>query len=289
MRLGAKFILLAAALFLLGLIFFGSAASADAATLELDPDEYEGITGRYWAHGFIASKAEFDKIKKGEVRGGLSGNIIIGLNEIFLGTFQADEKPFLGERYMAVRTGAEVYMAGGSQKIGATIGPLAIIEIAEISGVSFRGKIVKMRQPLMRGDNVVGFKPRRGAAEGQKPGPKTLEATILASRDDKLILGPDDVVYLDIGRANGASSGQAFDIFSKSRAKRDLSEKSLAARLWLGGARLKAAFERPDLIEPILIGKLMLTSVRETTSAAIIVESKREVLPGDTVKLIVDK
>lgn len=280
-----KFKSLTASLFLLGLILYYGSGLSLAAIIELDPDEYEHLMGRYWDHGFIASKAELEKIKKGEVIAGLSGNSIIGPGEIFVGAFQADQRPPVGDRYMAVRIGAEVYMAGGREKIGTTISPLALIEIIETSGTQFRGKIIKLRLPVIKGVHVIGFKPRQGSQKAQIARPDTLQATIIASRDDKSIFGPNDLVYLDKGKSTGLSSGQLLEIFSKYKGKEPLTAKSFASTLWYGRPESKGGFERPDLTEPLLIGKAMVTSLRETTSAAIITEVKREVLLGDAVRI----
>ncbi len=86
--------------------------------------------------------------------------------------------------------------------------------------------------------------------------------SVVATHNDRVILGEDDIVYTDLGSRNGVKGGDSFSIFS------DMGPVSHPATNEIMGRKI------------VPLGTLQLTDVEQKASRAIITSNFKEITPG---------
>jgi hypothetical protein len=97
--------------------------------------------------------------------------------------------------------------------------------------------------------------------------PRAIKGVIVATKDDKVAVGPGDVVYLDQGKQQGVGMGDRFNILQESH--------MVEHPVW----------QRTVQLPPQVLGILEIIDVRDRTSTALITSGQREFAVGTPVEL----
>jgi len=174
--------------------------------------------------------------------------------------------------------------------------------------ISFRGA-VQVKEPLQQdyflaevtevfmefgvGALVMPFEPMSKCVQPAATDPK-LYGNIVALKDDRKIMGPGSVAYLDAGFKDGIQRGQVFDVVRISTVPYlNLKQKTFEENF----AEVSAAVEKEqylvDLWKKIQegkslydfpVGKLMIVESRPDSSTAIILSSSEDLYTGAFIK-----
>jgi LysM repeat protein len=140
---------------------------------------------------------------------------------------------------------------------------------------------------------VLPFEPMSDCVLPMATDPK-LYGNIVAVKEDRGIIGPGTIAYLDVGFKKGIERGQVFDVVKISRIPYvDCTQKSFPenmaqisdavsqeqylADLWKKVVEGKKLYEFP-------VGKLMIVESRPDSSTAIILAASEDLYPGAFIK-----
>lgn len=183
---------------------------------------------------------------------------------INLGT---DDNVVVGDRFTIFRTSKTVFHPVTHKRVGKKVAILGELEVKEVLGEKLSlTKITSSNREIMRGDRL------RPAEEFVKEvvirkGTTKTEGYIVESRNNLHLSAMFDVVYIDAGRRDKVVPGNTFTIYQYPRVTIDLdSGKNIT-------------------IPKLEIGRLVVLDVRKETSTGFILESSRQVIPGDLISL----
>lgn len=232
----------------------------------------EGATGRDWG-------AKLTWIGQGYVsREKTAGiGVIIGSSQPREALAQGDEVyvhwseiPPAGIRQFAVfRFAGEVRQPTTHKSLGRLVEGVGILTVQEEAYPYGEGIIVRSLEPVRAGDWIAPlyWPPAQNRAENAAGrSPQDLSGVVVAAPRGRLSLARGDVVYLDLGNAQGVVPGEHFYVFGD--AARHLASEAQVALP--SGKQIQA--------------ELVVVSTRAETSTARIVESMNPVTVGEKVE-----
>jgi hypothetical protein len=160
------------------------------------------------------------------------------------------------ETFLIFREGKEVLHPISQQKIGTIISLLGEVEIIEKAEKTSKGKITKAVGSILIGDKL---KIKEEVSPGEEPtGNPALfqDGYVLALREDKLLIGSPDILYIDRGKLDGLVRGNLLSVYRVEK-----------------GMKIKLA-------------KIEVILVQDSTSTARIIGGKAAVEVGDRVSLM---
>lgn len=160
-----------------------------------------------------------------------------------------------GQRYGVYRDMGEVDHPTQRHSPGNLLADVGIIEVVSSDSVKQIGKVVRAFVELKK-DDLLGPVPDMPAIvpSAEKVKKLEVEGTVIALELFRSLVGPNDIVYIDLGRNDGITPGDK--LFVKSQ---DAEERRFAS-------------------------KIMVLKVTPSTAAALVTkESSHEVKPGDKV------
>lgn len=171
----------------------------------------------------------------------------------------------VGDSYSLFTPGKEVLHPQTGEKFGTMMFELGFLQVISVNGRTVEARIVEVYREIERGAQVFPYVPARkeiALKKGQGP----LSGYLISSRLDKLTLGQNDVIYVDLGTASGLQAGNLLY----------LSRPRAATKLAIDQ---KNAIQLPDE----LLGAALVVEVRAQSSAAFIFKSVNEIHVGDQV------
>lgn len=97
------------------------------------------------------------------------------------------------------------------------------------------------------------------------PGVEGLKAKILKPEEDFVLIGQNSIVFIDKGSLHGVSPGQVYSIFQLENARPDPDDS------------------REVALTPLHIGELMILRTEPDTAAAVVTNSKQNIVAGNRV------
>lgn len=192
--------------------------------------------------------------------------------------FSADERPEVG-RMLSVyhEIGDDQRVEGEEGALVRVIGTVRYEGIDEETGLG-RGMIVDAYEPIER-----GFRVAEGVSEFEVVAPKEsrvdLEAEVVSSLMGRIVIGAQQIVFIDKGAADGVEKGNQFAIVYSG----DRYREQIGVRRDLGDAVQKqpvpSEYPREDVAMALVVG------VRESTATLAIMESTYNVRVGDKAVL----
>lgn len=167
-----------------------------------------------------------------------------------------------GTRYYVYQTGDKITHPVDGRDIGYKIVELGTLEVVDVHDEVASGQIVTAVREITRGTQIVPYQviDKEIALKRQD---RDLSGYLIASRRGQSTLGQFDLVYTDLGAANGLENGNLVYI-SRPRSG---SEASIS--------KLKL----PD----VLVGEAVIVEVKESTSAALILKAANTIKIGDRI------
>ena len=171
----------------------------------------------------------------------------------------------VGDSYSLFSAGKEVMHPQTGEKFGTMMFELGFLQVISVSGRTVEARIIDVYREIERGAQIFPYLPARKEIELKK-GQGQLSGYLLDSQQDKLGLGQNDVVYIDLGTDSGLQTGNLLYISRP----REASELALDK---------KNGIPLPDQ----LLGAALVVDARAKSSAAFIFKSVSEIYVGDRV------
>jgi hypothetical protein len=168
-----------------------------------------------------------------------------------------------GQQFVVYRVLEPVTEASGKKFVGYPHYLLGVVEIAAVSGGSFRAEIVHSYREMRVGDKLMPRPVRRPDADILlAEAPAGIAGRILRPEEDVVLLSDQSVVFINRGRSDGVAVGQRYTICDPGSAG--------------GSACLGSG-------EPAAIGSLLVLRVEDETATALVTASAREIPFGASV------
>jgi len=196
---------------------------------------------------------------------------LVAEDEIYI-SFQKGFSTKKGDQFTIFRVGEPIAHPAIEKKVVGRkvliLGTAAITKTAE--GEAQTALLTRSYDSMVRGDELTPyFAPREELAVSTMEEP--LSGWIVASKVDKLELVEGDVVYLDRGEDDHIRPGHIFQVIRRGAVVSDPVSKEK-----------KAVIKLPDAI----IARVVVIKTQQTTSTAVIVQTRLSVQVGDEVTTV---
>ncbi len=198
----------------------------------------------------------------------------------------------------------------GQRHLGVYTRELGVLRVIAVQETTATARIVVSCEEMQFGDLLRAFEERRAPAENVSQPLPRYEPTsgqkagrIVLQRDQKEMIAPRDVVYIDLGKDSGINVGDRFTIYrhypDDAKTVRfnddDITQRrsgGYQSETYKGGtfsidhprvARQEVKNARPQLPHKI-VGELVVISVQGKSAAAIVTRTTQEVHPGDWIE-----
>jgi len=206
---------------------------------------------------------EFEKA--GKIIGTYDGRVMVGEQDIVyvdIGS-SAGVKP--GDLFSVFRIESEIRHPKTRKKIGYKILNLGEIKITKLTESASEAEVVNSYQEMKAGDYIRPYLPPLSAEIPVIKSSQKLEGYIVANKRGTPRFGQGDIVYIDLGKADGLEPGNLFEIYLPGKVVKEKGGKKVL----------------PDKV----IGKLVVLDVHPHTSTALVTESLQELKVGERIHL----
>ncbi len=180
--------------------------------------------------------------------------------------------------YIHLKSNANTVSAGDQFTVYRTLPPISdtetgdyigiqhlltgIVEITEVHPEFALGKVVKSYVVINADDLIMPYQPLPQKIILKKSA--DIEGKIIKTEADKVLISEHDIVFINKGKADGINPGQSYSIYSQESAK-------------------PAPGMMPVTLPPVDVGELLVVRTEETTSTALIRDSKKAIEPGQKI------
>lgn len=198
----------------------------------------------------------------------------------------------------------------GQRNLGVFTRELGVLRVIAVQEKTATARIIVSCEEMQFGDLLRAFEERRAQAENvsqplprYEPTSSQKAGRIVLQRDQKEMIAPRDVVYIDLGKDNGVNVGDRFTIYRQypndAKSVRfnddDVTQRrsgGYQSDTYKGGtysidhprvARQDVKNARPELPHKI-VGELVVISVQGKSATAIVTRTTQEVHPGDWIE-----
>jgi len=171
----------------------------------------------------------------------------------------------VGDKFIIFDASQKVYHPITGSKLGYKTKLLGELAVKEVSRDVSTAEITESYDAISRGNKIKPIEPVTKEITLQ-PTTTELDGYIVDSKRPVGLFGEDDVVYLDLGRREGVVPG---NIFIAYRPAKKVSDP-------LTGRTL--------LLPPEIVAKLVVITVQEDISTALVTKSRKELKRGERVK-----
>jgi LysM repeat protein len=175
----------------------------------------------------------------------------------------------VGDQLSAFKVGAPVTHPADGTVFGHKVSQLGTIRVASISGNVATGAVTSSFREMERGARLRPYYPNLNEI-ALKRASRAMSGSLVAAEDEKLGLGAQDIIYLDLGSNDGLEVGNVLTI---SRARR----------------ATELAKERQDLQLPdVLLGAAVVLETYPRSASAVVIKVVGPLYRGDRVSTMVD-
>ncbi|XXF75555.1 LysM domain-containing protein [Myxococcaceae bacterium GXIMD 01537] len=215
--------------------------------------------------GFVTQR-ELDEA--GRIDSSFSEAVMLSYPDTVYVRFKKGNTANIGDRYVVFHTGAEIKHPATGQKIGYLTEFLGTMKVIAKDDKFVTAQILETWDAVSRGDLVGPFNVRLSERVAPKPNEKEVKGYVVTSLvPDITITGEHNFLVVDKGSAAGVQVGNTFNIVRQADIGDMFEPQKVDA----------AARQLPQES----IGVCMVTEVKERTSNCLIVQSIREIVPGD--------
>lgn len=196
--------------------------------------------------------------------------------------------------------------------MGAFVKELGIVRILQVQGQTSTARIVFSCDDIQVGDVLVPFEAKESPASVDtgplpryKPTSGKNAGRILMQRNQRELLAPRDVVYIDLGKDNGVKPGDTFTIFRRKPDDGNITSfRDDEVRLRKSGGYSSDQYKGGDFsndhpykgvqemkdtrpaVPPKVVGELVIISTQSKTATAIVTKATQEIHPGDRIEAL---
>lgn len=216
----------------------------------------------YGDEGFLAEKG-FKPY--GVIVGTQHDRIIVGVDDIVYTDIGADRNAGGGDKFSIFRKDASVNHPLNSEEMGNKIVQLGTLQLTDVEKKSSRAIITTSAREISPGAYLLPYKESRRREVALKRTRVDLKGYIIESYSGVSVMAAGDVVYIDLGTAQGAEVGNMLYIV------RDV---TIDQRYVEG---------RIDRLPQELLGALVILEAGKKTATALIVKSIDTIYKGDRI------
>jgi len=239
------------------------ATAETAAVPPAEPTESVTIKTLGGAEGFI-TREELDSA--GTLIDTVDNRILMATGDPVFVKMKEPSSATPGKPFSLFRIGEEVEHPVTGVPIGYRVISLGALRITDIDGEVATAKITVAHEEIQRGDLVRPFSPARSEVV-LKRSERELSGYLVAARGDQVLLGQNDVIYVDLGSKDGLEVGNLLYI-SRSRKATELG--------------LEEDIQLPD----VLLGSAVVLETRPKTATALVLKSADALQLGDRVSTV---
>jgi hypothetical protein len=175
----------------------------------------------------------------------------------------------VGDRLTVARAGLRLTNPWTRRGAGRVLYAAGVLEVGRLSGEVAIARVIYSCDPITLGDRVLPFSmpPFPPADKVAQPTTRQVEGTIIDAARQQHHVALQQIVFMDVGKAQGVNPGDVFAIY----------RPSLPVINPSTGETVRIPPERR--------GEATVLRVTETTSTAVISESSNDSSPGDLVVL----
>jgi hypothetical protein len=156
------------------------------------------------------------------------------------------------------------------QAIGTLMNNLGYVQVTEITGDTVVARIGEIYREVTRGAELFAYSPAVRDVV-LKRGTATRMGHLIASRDEKGTFSTNDVVYIDLGSADGVESGNLLYVSRPRTVSDEIVKKAGHVTL-------------PDQV----LGAAVVVEARPNSASAVFIKSVTEAFIGDQVSVVTD-
>ncbi len=244
----------------------GPSGEADTMTEEPlpEPDQLVTIKSTGSGDGFIRT----DEKSLGTLVDSVDNRVLLTRGDLVFLKMKEVDKVTVGDTYGLFQEGEWIRHPKHKQPVGTMMHNLGYLQITEINGETVTARIGEVFREVFRGAQLYEYVPLRRELTLQRAA-EPRRGYLVASRDEKLGLSTDDVIFIDLGREHGLDSGNLFYI---SRPRK------LSTEMILKEGNVKLPEE--------VLGAAVVIEANKTTSSAIVIKSVDAIHIGDQVTMV---
>jgi len=172
-----------------------------------------------------------------------------------------------GDRLIVFKRVKKVKHPKTGAKMGELIRINGVLEVSSVQEETVSARIVKSFDAIFRGNEVTHFNSQSRPFSLSSPvSSRALTGYIVEVKEQKVLHGQHDIVYLDMGRQQGVSAGDRFNV---TRFGKKTSRFSPGKGVQLPG---------------YVIGQVEVIGIQESTATARILQTTDAVIKGDRVQ-----
>jgi hypothetical protein len=219
--------------------------------------------------GFVTAK-EVDEA--GKIDSSFSEAEMLSYPETVYLRFKRKVDAKVGDRYLVFRTDQEIKHPITKQRVGYLTNLLGTVRVLSVGDKFVTAQVSETWDGIMRGDLVGPYGERLMDRVALKPNSKAMKGHIITALLPFLsITAEHHFMVIDKGSADGVQVGNTFSV---------MRQGNLAVGKLLGERDAKEK-QLPDEV----IGTCMITEIKERTSNCLLINSLREIVPGDRVEM----
>jgi hypothetical protein len=175
----------------------------------------------------------------------------------------------VGDQLSAFKVGIPVTHPTDGSIIGHKVSQLGTIRVASISGNVATGAVTTSYREMERGARLRPYYPSLNEI-ALKRASRTMSGYLVAAEHEKLAMGTEEIIYLDLGSSDGLEVGNVLTI-SRPRRVTELAK------------------ERQDLQLPdVLLGAAVVLETYPNSAAALVIKAVGPLYRGDRLSTMVD-
>ncbi|MBN1209462.1 MAG: peptidoglycan-binding protein, partial [Myxococcaceae bacterium] len=223
-------------------------------------------------HGFVTSK-EVDEA--GMIDSSFSDAEMLSYPETVYVKFKRKVDAKVGDRYLVFRTVQEVKHPVTNERVGVLTELLGTVRVLSVGNKLVTAQVSETWVPIERGDLVGPYGERVVDRVAIKPNTKALKGYVVTALLPFLtVTAEHHLMVVDKGSSDGVAVGNTFSIVrNQNPAIRRLLEEE--------GKKSEKSETLPDEV----IGTCLVTEVKERTSNCMLINSLREIVPGDRAEM----
>jgi len=245
-----------------------STAETAPPTAEPLPEVQESITIRTMggAEGFIST----DQVDNaGTLIDATDNRLLMATGDTVFCDMNDLEGTSPGDIFSLVEVGKEVLHPVTGEVVGRQVAETGSLEVVSINKSVATAKIINANREIHRTDLLVPFSaPLMEVALKRSENPLT--GVIISAKENKIGIGQHDIIYLDLGTADGLQPGNMLNITRERKPSEFIVKKT--------------EIELPD----VLLGAAVVLTAEEHTASALVLKSVEALLRGDKVTTVTE-
>ncbi len=176
----------------------------------------------------------------------------------------------VGDTYGLFERGKGILHPQTKEPLGTMMSNLGFLQVTEISGSTVVAKIAETYREIARGAELFEYIPERKEIALQR-GTAEQHGLLVAARDGKGSLSTNDIIFVNLGSADGLKSGNLLYISRPRLVSKEILEQA-------------GDMELPDAV----LGAAVAIEAKSGTASAIIIKSVDAAFIGDKVSVVTD-